>query len=245
MDATITMYRVTRAVTLVMTMVLATAFVDPAYSGEIVAVSYPPLMIEDAQQPGFAIEIIEEAERRIGVNSRVNFLPFARAIKTVKRSTEIIHPALYRNSERELDYTWIARIHVVSNAFLTVGPAVNSLEEARRLKTIGVEDKTAMEIFLTSQGFTNLEVAASASENARKLAAGRIDAWFLTDILGLWTWKQFGMSDPLTVGISISSSDVYIVGGKQFSASLAERYRSAIESMYADGTILAIIERYR
>ena len=234
--------RLTRIFLLFGTIVL-TATVGRA--NEIVAVDYAPLMIKDGGLPGLSIEIIKLAEKRLGVESPVTFMPFPRAIKAVKRRQGTLHPALYRNPQRENEYVWVAKYHVVSNVFLTVGSPVNSLEEARRLKKIGVEEKTAMDLFLTSRGFDNLERTNQARVNASKLAAGRIDAWFLTDILALWTWKQMGMDETLTVGQPISSSDVYIVAGKDFSENMTQKYRDTIEAMLADGTVARIIEKYQ
>lgn len=214
-------------------------------TSRIVAVHYPPLMIQDGEMPGWAIEVIREAERRIGRRSSMQFLPFPRAIKTLERVKGTIHPALYRNPSREEKYTWIAKVHVVNNAFLTAAAPVDSLAAARGLGKVGVEDRTAMDDFLTSQGFANLERADRAELNARKLDAGRIDAWFLTDSLALWAWKQSGLSKPLTVGRAISSSDVYIVGDKDFPRELADQLRAAVEEMHADGTIQSLIGKYR
>ena len=214
-------------------------------NGQIVAVNYPPLMIESVESPGWALEIIGEAERRIGRDSPVQFLPFPRAIKTVQRRAQTMHPALYRNPTREHKFTWIAKVHVVNNVFLTVGSPIDSLEAARKLGKIGVEVKTAMDDFLTSRGFTNLERAERAELNARKLAAGRIDAWFLTDTLALWAWKQAGMKRRLVIGKPISSSDVYIVGGKNFPPDTLSEMRGAIQAMRSDGTIERLIGRYQ
>lgn len=216
-----------------------------AATAQIVAVDYPPLMIEGADPPGWAIEIVREAEARIGVSSEIQFLPFPRAIKSVQRRSGIIHPALYRNPQREDKYTWIARVHVVNNVFLTTGEPIDSLEDARRLGRIGVENETAMDEFLTAQRFDNLERAERAELNARKLAAGRVDAWFLTDTLAQWAWKQAGLEQPLVMGMPISSSDVYIVGGTDFPPDRAAAYRAAIESMHADGMIDGVLGKYR
>ena len=211
----------------------------------VVAVHYAPLMIPDGSHRGWAIEVAREALRRAGLSHSVEFLPFNRSVKMVQRTMDTIHPALYRNPKRENKFTWIAKVHVVGNTFNTTNVPVNSLAQARRLEKIGVEAGTAMEDYLTAQGFTNLELAERAEVNASKLAAGRIDAWFLTDVLAAWAWKRTVPDRELVSGAPMSSSDVYIVGGRDFPADLAERIRVSVESMHTDGSITQLLKRYR
>ena len=216
----------------------------PIQSAEIIAVNYPPMMIEAGSSPGFSIEIIREAERRIGVQSEITFLPFQRAIKTVKRRPEKIHPALYRNEQRENSYTWIVKYMTVNDVFLSTKKQVNSLDDARKLARIGVEAGTAMDIYLTSLGFVNLERAERAEINARKLERGRIDAWALTDILAKWAWKNAIGSNELIVGNPVKSQDVYFVAGKNFPDELAAKYRKAVKDMISENIVNMIISRY-
>ena len=201
-------------------------------------------MIENGSMPGFSLEIIREAERRVGAQSNVTFLPFQRAVKTVQNRPERIHPALYRNAKREDKYTWIVKYMSVNDVFLTLKQPVNNLDEARKLDRIGVEAGTAMDIYLTSQGFENIERAERAEINARKLERGRIDAWALTDILAKWAWKSATGSKKLVVGKPVKSQDVYFVGGKDFPVDLAVKYRNAVNDMISENVVDKIISKY-
>jgi ABC-type amino acid transport substrate-binding protein len=94
-----------------------------------------------------------------------------------------------------------------------------------------------------TRGFSTLYSGVNCSTVAKKLAAARIDAWGLTDILALWTWRRMGMPGTLTVGKPIKTSHVYIVAGLDFPADLAARFCEAIDATRADGTIERIIQR--
>jgi len=212
---------------------------------EIVAADYPPFMIKDGKNPGFSLEIVKLAERRIGRDSPVTFLPFKRSLKTVLRRNDVLHAALYRTPERETKLTWVAWYRTFNDVFLTLGPPVNSLEQARALGKIGVEAGNAMDLMLTRWGFTNLERADRAEINARKLAAGRIDAWALTDVLAQWIWKRVGSEKPLTIGRPFHSSECYVAAGPGFPEEEARLYRDAIHEMLEDGTIDDIFRKYR
>ena len=216
-----------------------------ALGNEIVATDYPPFMIKNGEKPGFSLEILKAAEKRIGRDSRVTFLPFKRMLKTLQRRKDVLNPALYRTPERENKFIWVAKYRTFNNVFLTVGPPVDSLEQAKTLRKIGVEAGIAMDLRLTRWGFTNLERADRAEINARKLAAGRIDAWALTDVLAQWIWKRVGSGKPLTIGRPFHSSDCYVVAGPDFPVEEARLYRDAINQMLKDGTIEAILRKYR
>jgi len=232
---------------LVFLVLLACQFVA-TYSGEcaeVYAVHYPPLMIRDGgERPGFAIEIIQAAEKRLGEKSTVRFYTFARMTKTLLNRDNGLFPTLYRNPQREEKFQWIAKVFVVENSFMTTGQPVNSLEQARQLDKIGVVDKTALHEFLLKNNFTNLEVVNRPEINARKLAAGRIDAWFLTTFLARMIWNQEHIPTPLVAGVPITRPEAYIAANLDFPKPLAKQYRLAIVAMHRDGTIKKIVRRY-
>lgn len=133
----------------------------------------------------------------------------------------------------------------MSNGFLTLGAPLDTLEAARALPRIGVEADAAMDVLLTREGFTKLERVDRPEVTAQKLRAGRIDAWALTDELALWTWRRLGYREPLTVGAPIEVAQVYLVGHPDCPEPLTSAYAAAVESMRADGTLAAIVARYR
>lgn len=212
----------------------------------VVAAYYPPLMIDTSNaMPGSSIEILRAAAERLGRKLAIEFLPFARALKTLQRRENYLQPALYRNPVRESDYTWIARTHEVEDVFLTIDKPINSVAEARKLGSIGVEQAASMDVFLTRVGFANLTRVDNPEANALRLNAGRIDAWALTRSLAVWTWRRAGIEKKLVIGEAIKKADVYLVGSKSFSPKLKNAYAGAISAMQKDGTIERILEKYR
>ncbi|MCR9256507.1 MAG: transporter substrate-binding domain-containing protein [Alphaproteobacteria bacterium] len=211
-----------------------------------IAAYYPPLMIDgETEMPGSSIEILREAARRLGRSNTIEFLPFRRALKTLRHRDDALQPALYRLPGREKDYRWIAHTHDVYDAFHTVGAPIDNLEAARKLDRIGVETDASMDVFLTKIGFTNIERVDSPTTNAQKLRAGRIDAWALTHSLAVWTWKKAGIDQPLTSGTAIRTAPVYVVAGLNYPPDRVAAYRATLRGMKADGSIRAILERYR
>jgi len=226
---------------------LIAILLKPVYAidTEVYAAHYPPYQIEEGSQPGFAIEIIKEAERRIGRTSDIRFGPWVRSLKTATMNDNVILPAIYRTPSREKQFKWIVEYMTSKTVFLTLNDPVDSLDQARRLDRIGVTHKSAMDNFLTAQGFTNLDRVDYQQTNISKLMAGRIDAWCLSENLARWAWREAGLpSKQLISGKAIKKTHAWIAAGPMFPDDLAAQYRDAVEKMKADGTIEKILNRY-
>lgn len=213
----------------------------------LVYADYPPMMMgEDAEADrlGFSVDIVREAAKRLGRNVTVQFYPFRRAIKTVQHADDAIQVSMFRNPTREPHYRWLAKTHIEEMVFLTLGTPVNSLEEGRKLESIGVENGSGLDNFLTKAGFTNLERVDRADINAAKLHAGRIDAWALAKSNAMWVWRNAGYDAPLVAGEPLATADVYVATGLGFPADVAEAYAAEIRKMVANGEIDVFIARY-
>ena len=211
----------------------------------IVGAYYPPLMIApDGERRGFGVEICEIAARRLGREVKTEFYPFNRAMKTVERSDDALQASLFRNPTREPLFQWIAKTHEEEMVFLTLGDPIDTLDAGRSLARIGVETGSALDVFLTTRGFTNLERVDRPEINAKKLLAGRIDAWALAKNSALWTWKGLQIGRRLTAGAALARADVYVVAGRDFPPDLAEAYARVINEMRESGEIEMVIARY-
>ena len=180
----------------------------------------------------------------MGERSPVRFFSFARMSKTLQNKEMAIFPTLYRIPQREKKFQWIAKLFTVQNAFMSIDQSINSLEQARKLDKIGIVNGTALHQFLLQNGFTNLEVVSRPELNATKLAAGRINAWFLTSFLAQMIWEQENIETPLLVGEPISTPASYVAANIEFPKQLAKRYNQTIERMHQDETIRAIVDKY-
>ena len=211
----------------------------------VVAAYYPPLMIDTSPtSPGLAIEIIREAARRSGRQITLEFIPFHRALHVLENSDAIM-PALFRNSAREDRYNWLAQIDATHVEFQTLGAPINSLDEARTLTTIGVEESSSPDVFLSDRGFENLLRLPGPDSSARMLRAGRIDAWLIPANLAQEAWDRLGFTEALTVGAVVHEYPIYIATGKALAPDISEAYRDAVQAMKADGTLAAILLKYR
>lgn len=112
---------------------------------------------------------------------------------------------------------------------------------------VGVQHDSPGETFLIEQGFTQLAPAVDESTSARKLIIGRIDAWFVRQLVATQTARDVGDDDParLVRGAAWKTPSLYLAGSQAVPAALAERLREALAALRADGAYDRIVNRYR
>lgn len=212
---------------------------------ELVTADLSPYSIEVGLRPGFLIEIISLIEDRLKTNRPVDFYPWPRAQMLARtQANRIIFP-LTRTPTREAHFNWLLDVAPIEMVFVTLDGHRLTLDQARQLGRITVQQSTPFESFLKSQGFNNLISSPRASQShLRLLEAKRVDAWFTAKDLA-----EFALMDEtqLTASYSkpIKTWRVYIATSKEFPKGLADDYRRIFNELKADGTVDHILRQYR
>lgn len=212
---------------------------------KVVAAHYPPLMIDgNARQPGYAVEVLHEAARRIGRDIELEFLPFERAIHAILTDEQTLMPALFKGKKRDKDILWLAEIQRTGLSFASVSGRVDNVDQARSLPLIVVERGTTSEYFLDRLGFQNVQKTRSPEASANMLSSGRAQAWLLTEQLMRRTWQSMGQDADLVIGDVIHEIPVFMVASQGLSEATRDAYRAAIAEMRTDGTLEQIAQTY-
>ncbi len=224
-------------------------FAPPAFAQPVdvvVAANYPPLMIEgEPDRPGFAIDVLSEAAKRAGRQTEVQFMPFARAMYAIKKGDAALMPALFFGKPRSDQFDWVVQIDMAQLRFATFNQdAVSDLSAASLLETIVVERGTTSEFLLEQLDYPNVERTNSPQASAQMLAAGRADAWLLTERLMQHAWRTLDMQGRLTFGPVVDSVPIYVVASPSVSPEVQKAYHDAVETMKRDGSLALIRARY-
>ena len=147
----------------------------------VVATDFPPYSIVDkpGSSSGIGVEIMQEIAKRLSLSVRRVQLP-ASQIDTMSKNELAIFVAVTRTDARESRYRWVGKLtddHYCL-AMQKSGKSVSTIESARELKAIGVNQSSGTEAAMDRLGLKNKSLAANNSGNVKKLFAGRIDAWF-------------------------------------------------------------------
>lgn len=223
--------------------VVGTASANPV--DKVVAAHYAPLMIEgDDTRPGYAVEVIKEAARRADRTIELSFLPFPRAMLTVQNDPATIMPALYYGEKRKDSFLWLAEIQSAKLSFVTNDKSIDSIQSARSLSSIVVEEGSTSDNMLTQLGFKSLLRVSTAESSARMLAANRVNAWFQSRRIIEQTWHRLKLEGNLKLGDVLHEIPIYLVASPTLPEEIKTAYQRAIESMRSDGTLDSLWNKY-
>ncbi len=234
-------------VTLPAVAVFNAAIIETARADEkivVYALEAPPLA--SAREPhGFIHKATVAILERAGFEADVQYIAWLRAQERVRETGDALLIPFGRIEGREDNYQWLVPLYDLKRAFVSVAEPVPSLEAAKALDTVGVERGTARQRMLEDMGFENLDAVFDEESNARKLAAGRLDAWAISVPEALLLWQEGGYQQPLQIGAVFGRQPLYIAAGMGFPEDKAERIRKAGEVFLTDGSMQRLIESYR
>ena len=215
----------------------------------ILTENMPPLnYVENGVLVGPSVEIVREIQRRVGSHEPIQVYPWARAYKMSLEQENVVLFGMTHTEARHDQFKWIGPLATKRDILVAKkgsGITINSLEDAKKVKSIGTLRDDTRERLLESLGFTNLEPVSDEQLNAKKLVLGRID---------LWTYKIPGLRTICELaGLDYNQvEEVYhlreitldIAFSKKTSDSIVERWRKAFNEMLADGTIMRIQKKW-
>lgn len=207
----------------------------------------PPTEFTDANGnlTGLSVEIVREIQGRIGDTSTIEVRPWARAYLEALTQPDVLLFTTSRNKEREKQFHWIFHVTTRWNfLFAKRGSRlkINSLEDAKKVRRIGVLRNGNREKYLKEAGFTNLENVTSHRQNLKKLITGRVDLIFMSGLEAAALAKDIGIPvTELEPVYKVYSNDSYIVLSKNGTElDTVKKWAEAAQSIKADGTFKKI-----
>ncbi len=206
----------------------------------VAAIDYGPYAFYKGEGiDGVGVALVREMTKRTGIETRDMQITVGRAGEIAK-SQVTIFPMLARNSDREKQYQWIGLLKEDKYCFVTLKskPAVQNMDEAKKLKSIGVNQGGANETILTKAGFKNLEPSLGNSGTVRKLFAGKMDAWFSTYVTYAYSIKS-GKENPDQVVCTgeYSPTEYWIAASSQMPKDQFETLKAAYQAVKTEGMI--------
>lgn len=178
-------------------------------------------------------------------------LPWVRAQQMVqeKSDTPTAIIPLTRTTEREKQYKWIAELSPNEIRLASFGRAspIKTVDEAKGI-LIGIINGHSAIPQLKQLGITKLDTSATDAEtNATKLLNKRFDTICDAKMVYLYNWKKIGQNTKdLQEGPMIGeASHIYIAASLSFPDEIAKSISDAIDKMRKDGSLQAILERWK
>ena len=210
-------------------------------TGEIPPFSY----MKEGQVSGVVTDVVREIMRRVNHSGNILVEPWKRVI--VKSADHRLSYPISRTPEREKNYKWIGP--VLSHRYTFTVPASDTknysrIEDFKEMR-IGVSRGAPSETRLEKLGFMQIDAVSLEELNLKKLTAGRIDAWFASDLITKGVVKQSGIDESLIKNaFSDETIEVCIVASPDIEDNVVDLWQKKLDEMKSDGSYLEIMKKY-
>jgi len=215
----------------------------------ILTENLPPLnYVKNGALVGPSVEMVKEIQRRIGSREKIEVYPWARGYQIALNEENVVLFGVSHTPPRENKFKWVGPLATKRDIFVAKKGSnlvINSLEDAKKVRRIGVLRDDTKEEYLEMHGFSNLEPVSDERKNAQKLMLGRID---------LWVFKKPGLKtvcelagvdiDAVEEVFNLRETRVDIAFSLKTPDAVVEQWRTAFTGMLADGTVEAIRKKW-
>jgi polar amino acid transport system substrate-binding protein len=210
----------------------------------------PPSQIlnSDGSLSGFAVDVVREIQKRVHNNDPLQMVPWARGYDAIQNRPNLLLFSMNRTADRDSLFRWIGPILESQYGFYVKADSkivIDSLDDAKKLGSIGVYRDDVRDLFLTKAGFTNLDRANDNRTNIKKLMVGRLDS-FAGSPLGLAdVLKAAGFqATDVKLAFIFLRTQSFIAASKTMPAGVVEAWNNALAAMKADGSFAPILAKY-
>nr|WP_232306928.1 transporter substrate-binding domain-containing protein [Aeromonas tecta] len=224
-----------------------------AHAVTVIAADVPPFVIRSQQgaPSGMAIEVLEEAARRLHEPLTIEMMPLARALIQTRHRPDVLLLPPVRSPQRASQLLWI--VPLLEEAFVLVSDQrhhadplfVKTLSALTPAPTIGAMRGSYGESLIQPIPGIQVERVAEEISNASKLARGRIQGWAVAWNSARYNQQQAGLPlANLVRGQTLQRTAIYLAAHPDFSPAEATRWRKTIQGMRRDGSLARILKQY-
>ncbi len=208
----------------------------------------PPLnFTRDGQLTGYAVEVVQEIQRRSGDQLRIEVVPWSRGYALAREQANVGLFSMARIAEREGLFQWVGPIMLSQNRFYTRKGSslkLTSLEQAKGLR-IALPRQWYTLQYLTSRGFSDIFAVSSASKMVELFSKGRTDVLAVSDISLPMLLAEVGMRpDQVEAQYSFLQHQSYLGFSPATDPVLVARWQAALDDMKRDGSFGRIYQRW-
>lgn len=180
-----------KALCVTATLVASTVFVAAEPTLRVATGEYPPFTDETAADGGIANNAVAELANTAGLDVTFEYMPWMRSLELTRSGRFEATSYWLHSEEREGDFIHVGPILEDKVVFFrladTEEPSWTNLEELSHLKIGAVTGYTYGDGFwqLAEDGAITVETAPNDEANMRKLLAGRIDLFPMSEAAGL------------------------------------------------------------
>jgi polar amino acid transport system substrate-binding protein len=211
---------------------------------------YPPLTYRNnsGEITGFGTDLVREIMKRNGTFYDIKLSLWSNGYELALNNPNFCLFTMDRTDIRKDLFKWVGPIGTNTTYFYTLagsGITIGSVEDAKKLKSIGTVSSWFSDQHLRSQGFSNLISDGYPAVMAEKLVSGKINAFVCTSVTFPEILKNLGYPySKVNPSYALMSSDYYITFSKSTPDALVKKWQDALDAAKKDGTYQAIYAKW-
>ena len=206
--------------------------------------------IENNQLTGMTTDVVRAIMALTGDNFEMVVLPSMRSSRVLNSRPRTILFSMFRTPDRAPLYKWVGPIAEESIYAYQLSSAepLNSLEQLKHAPQVTTRIAGLIPGTLKAQGFANLDMSASASDQLyRMLLAGRTDIIVGDTPAGVaYYCRQLGIAPGTLrrIPVELYRSTLYIAFSRDSDDEVVAAWASALEQLRSSGELERIQHRY-
>ena len=214
----------------------------------ILTEEFPPYNFTEAGKiNGISTEIVREILKKINHPDNLEVLPWAQGYELLQKEDNIILFSTTRSPIREDLFKWVGPLVPNNTAFFAKkgsGISISGMDDAKRVKSIGVYKDDFGELLLKKKGFKNLDSEVDNKLNVKKLVEGKIDLWLINELTGKHMAMVAGYADKIEKVYEVQKDSMYIAFSKSTPDTVIEEWQNVLDKIRDDGTFAQIFSSW-
>lgn len=208
----------------------------------LVTEDYPPLtFLQDGQLTGYGSEVVAEIQGKLGTNFQPQIMSWDKAYEKALSEPNVVIFTIEKTREREDLFYFVGPLGANTASFYIRKDSaleISDLAAAKALESIATTSNWFTELYLKSNGFTNLISKEDPKENIRMVMDGEAQASVFTDLSYHLLAEELGVdSSELKAVLPLMTTEYYIGISKTTDATIVQKWQDAFEELVAEGRI--------
>jgi len=200
---------------------------------------FPPFQYRyDQKLIGISTDIVNAIQKEMHIENKIVAYPWQQAKKILDTTKNSALFSMLRTPEREKKYKWVGPLSTMRMVFFKKKGSkiiLNSIDDAKKIRKIGVTKGVANFEMLNIQGFKNLDIINNADDerNIQKLVDGKIDLWPTLLMAGLYNARLsglYGEIEPIKNVVAFKG-DLYIAFNINTSDDIVKNWQIALDKL--------------
>ena len=216
---------------------------------QLLTESYPPFNhVVDGKLTGVGADVMKAIIKELGEQPEIRVLPWKRAYNRVQEEANVGLFSTTRVAPREKLFQWVGPLFKVQDylfAHRDFSFSIRSLEDARAMRSILVQNGGGSHTLLKELGFQNLIPYTQTDRRLNMIILGRAELLYLSDMTAYYQMRQDDISPrDVKPTYKIRESELYLVFSLKTDPNLVARWQQAYEAIKDRGDWQRIVGRY-